>query len=317
MNIRKKDKFFTIGTVVVAVIVLVCVCLFTVKLGWIAYPVSAVAVILTITAILSCVRRVISHLHEDAELIENFFNSASEGCLDQRLHVDDENAFRSITYDLNIMMDNLERMSRSKSEFLSSMSHEIRTPMNAIIGMSQLANSSDDPAQIMRYMHKIEDNSTHLLGVINDILDYSKIESGKMELDKHLFSLRQNMDFIESMFQSRAEQKNLKLTIRVCDINHDGLIADALRLNQVLINLLSNAVKFTDPGGRIDLSVTEVFHMDGESVYSFAVEDTGIGIDKEQAQRLFTPFVQANASMARKYGGTGLGLVISKNIVEQ
>jgi CheY-like chemotaxis protein len=215
------------------------------------------------------------------------------------------------------MMENLEKMSRAKSEFLSSMSHEIRTPMSAIIGMAQIARGGADEARIQDCLQKIEDNSKHLIGVINDILDFSKIESGKLLLDEKTFSLKEDLNFIESMFQAKMEEKNLRFRLSVKNIKNDGIFTDSLRLNQVLINLLSNAVKFTDAGGQVGLAVEELMHVGEESVYSFAVSDTGIGIEPEQAKKLFTAFVQANAGMTKKYGGTGLGLVISRNIVEK
>jgi CheY-like chemotaxis protein len=215
------------------------------------------------------------------------------------------------------MMVNMERMSHAKNDFLSNMSHEIRTPMSAIIGMTEIAKNADDRERIDFCLQKIEDNSKHLVGVINDILDFSKIESGKLVLDEELFSLSKDMDFVVEMFRSKVEEKNITLNLKMKNIRHDGIISDSLRLNQVLINLISNAVKFTDAGGRIDLEVSEIMYLNGDSVYAFSVSDTGIGIEPEQAKKLFTAFVQANASTTKKYGGTGLGLVISKSIVER
>ncbi|MDR0838615.1 MAG: response regulator [Oscillospiraceae bacterium] len=247
--------------------------------------------------------------------ISGFLALAAAGHLEKRIEVNNEEAFAEIEKTLNVMMENLENMSRAKSDFLSSMSHEIRTPMSAIVGMAQIARNATDPVRVADCLQKIEDNSKHLIGVINDILDFSKIESGKLLLDEQLFSLRENLDFIESMFQGKVAEKNLHFMLSVNNIKHDGIVTDSLRLNQVLINLLSNAVKFTDAGGMISLSVEELMHVGDESVYSFAVTDTGIGIAPDQAVKLFTPFVQANAGTAKKYGGTGLGLVISKDIV--
>jgi signal transduction histidine kinase len=280
----------------------------------IALPIAAiVAAVITLLPILALLRR----LKTGAGKLGSFLSLASAGHLEKRIEVEETSDFAEIEASLNTMMENLERMSRAKSDFLSSMSHEIRTPMSAIIGMAQIARSTADQARIRDCLQKIEDNSKHLIGVINDILDFSKIESGKLLLDEKEFSLQEDLSFIESMFQGKVIEKDLTFQLSVRNIKHDGIITDSLRLNQVLINLLSNAVKFTDAGGQIGLSVEEIMHVGGESVYAFAVSDTGIGIEPEQAKKLFTAFVQASASTAKQYGGTGLGLVISKNIVEK
>jgi signal transduction histidine kinase len=259
----------------------------------------------------------LKQLEQGADKVGKFLTLASAGHLDKRIAVEEADAFAAIEANLNVMMANLEQMSRAKSDFLSSMSHEIRTPMSAIIGMAQIARNATDAGRVQDCLQKIEDNSKHLVGVINDILDFSKIESGKLLLDEQLFSLQANLAFIEAMFQGKVEEKQLQFQLSVQDISHDGIVTDSLRLNQVLINLLSNAVKFTPSGGRVSLSAAELMHVGDESVYSFAVSDTGIGIAPEQAKKLFTPFVQASADTAKVYGGTGLGLVISKNIVEK
>ena len=208
-----------------------------------------------------------------------------------------------------------ELASRAKSDFLSRMSHEIRTPMNAIIGMSQIAKTSLDLEKIKHCLTQIESSSTHLLGIINDILDFSKIEAGKLMLDEQEFSLVDNMNFVVSMMLLRAKERNLSINLRIADIDHDNIVADSLRLNQVLINLLSNAVKFSHEGGAIDLFVKELRSEDGWNTYSFIVQDHGIGIDERQVARLFRPFEQAGASISRTHGGTGLGLAISKSII--
>jgi CheY-like chemotaxis protein/nitrogen-specific signal transduction histidine kinase len=209
-----------------------------------------------------------------------------------------------------------EAASRAKSDFLSRMSHEIRTPMNAIIGMTQIAKSSDDMAKIRNCLDQVESSSSHLLGVINDILDFNKIESGKLSLEREEFSLMADLDFVVSMMLPRAREREIDILLNFGAINNDGVTGDALRLNQVLINLLSNAIKFSPPGGRIDLNVRELGYESGMGEYRFEVIDRGIGIDGEQASRLFRPFEQADGSITRHYGGTGLGLAISKNLVE-
>jgi signal transduction histidine kinase/HAMP domain-containing protein len=209
-----------------------------------------------------------------------------------------------------------EAASHAKSEFLSRMSHEIRTPMNAIIGMTQIAKSSNETEKLRGCLERIDSSSEHLLGIINDILDFSKIESGKLSLDITSFSLAENLNFVMSMMMPRAREKNIKIHLAVGNINHDGISTDSLRLNQVLINLLSNAIKFSPDGSEIELNVHEIGWENGYSDYRFSVTDHGIGISKDQAERLFRPFEQADGSITRKYGGTGLGLIISKNLVE-
>ena len=208
-----------------------------------------------------------------------------------------------------------EAASRAKSDFLSRMSHEIRTPMNAIIGMTQIMSGSKDLQKIDGCVRQIAGSSQHLLGIINDILDFSKIEAGKMVLEAREFSLTQNLDFVVSMMGSKAQENQISIDRHIGPINHDYVITDSLRLNQVLINILSNAVKFSRPGGHIDLWLAELSHEDGQSVFKFTVQDRGIGMSRQQAERLFRPFEQGHVSVSRSYGGTGLGLVIAQSIV--
>ncbi|MDR1617624.1 MAG: response regulator, partial [Treponema sp.] len=223
-----------------------------------------------------------------------------------------------------------EAASYAKSEFLSRMSHEIRTPMNAIIGMTRIAGSSDDITKIRGCLDQVESSSSHLLGVINDILDFSKIESGKLGLDLIEFSLKEDMDFILSMMIPRAGEKRIRIRLELLPPAHDVLLADSLRLNQVLINLLSNAVKFSPPESEVLLRVEEIPAVpagtpsppepppEGPSFcrYRFEVIDHGIGISEGQAESLFRPFEQGDGGITRTYGGTGLGLAISKSLVE-
>lgn len=209
-----------------------------------------------------------------------------------------------------------ERSNRAKSEFLSQMSHEIRTPMNAIIGMSQVARRSTDQDKIRECINKIEISSHHLLGVINDILDLSKIEAGKMVFDEEPTNLAENIDFVVGLMRSRAGERGISILPELT-LEHTHMMVDSLRLNQILINLLSNAVKFSHEDSQIFLSVKEVGYTDGGvAEYLFSVEDHGIGMSEEQVHRLFKSFEQADESIARKFGGTGLGLAISRNIIE-
>jgi signal transduction histidine kinase len=209
-----------------------------------------------------------------------------------------------------------EMASRTKSDFLSRMSHEIRTPMNAVIGMTHIARNSDDIERIRSCLDQVENSSNHLLGIINDVLDFSKMESNKLFLDISEFSLLDNLNFVVSMMYPKAKEKNINIRLSSDDIKNDGISADSLRLNQVLINLLSNAVKFSSYGSDVFLNVRELGSENGFSSYSFEIIDSGIGISEYQASKLFRPFEQADGSITRNYGGTGLGLAISKNLVE-
>ncbi len=209
-----------------------------------------------------------------------------------------------------------EQASRAKSDFLSQMSHEIRTPMNAIIGMTQIARKSEDPAKMKTCINQIESSSVHLLGIINDILDMSKIEAGKLELSDVEFSLSDDLDFVVSMVSSKSHTGKVTFSLKKGEIQNDRLIADSLRLNQVLVNLLSNAFKFSNQQGNVALCVAELEAEEGWAAFRFDVQDEGIGMTAEETQRLFRPFVQADLGVTRRFGGTGLGLAISKVIVE-
>ena len=209
-----------------------------------------------------------------------------------------------------------EESAKAKTNFLSNMSHEIRTPMNAIIGMTDLAKKSDDIERIQYCLNKVDDAANHLLGVINDILDMSKIESGKFELSDSDFMLETMLQVVSNVTNFRAEQKKQDFIIKVDKDVPDAIITDQLRLTQVITNLLSNAVKFTSDGGKISLLVHNVEENNNECTLMFDVIDSGIGISKEQQSKLFQTFSQADGSISRRFGGTGLGLAISKNIVE-
>ena len=205
----------------------------------------------------------------------------------------------------------------SKSNFLAHMSHEMRTPMNAIIGMTNIARASDDVGKKEYCLAKINDASRHLLGVINDVLDMSKISAGKLELSETNFALEGMLRQVESVVNYKIEEKQKSFSIAVAQNVPKALVADRQRLAQVITNLLSNADKFTSEGGHIVLRVRRLPDAeDGKCVLEFEVEDDGIGITKEQQTRLFRSFEQADGSISRKYGGTGLGLAISKRIVE-
>ncbi|MDR3308289.1 MAG: response regulator [Coriobacteriales bacterium] len=206
--------------------------------------------------------------------------------------------------------------SKAKGDFLAQMSHEMRTPMNAIIGMSAIASATDDPVKRERSIAKIEEASQHLLGVINDILDMSKIEAGKMQLDNSDFDFKKMLDRVVNVNTFRIREKNQRFIIDRDEHIPPHLRGDSQRLAQVITNLLSNASKFTPEEGEIRLRAALKGETDTTYTLEIQVTDTGIGISEEQLSRLFNPFEQADNSTSREYGGTGLGLTISKNIAD-
>ena len=209
-----------------------------------------------------------------------------------------------------------EAATQAKSNFLANMSHEIRTPLNAIIGMTGIGKSAADTERKDYCFAKIGDASNHLLGIINDILDMSKIESGKFEISSTAFDFEKMLQRVITFASFRADEKNQKLTASADGDIPQNLIGDDQRLAQVITNLLGNAVKFTPDGGSIRVDAALEGEADGVCTLRISVSDTGIGISPEQQGRLFSSFQQAESSTARKFGGTGLGLAISKSIVE-
>jgi len=214
------------------------------------------------------------------------------------------------------LLEVTEQANRAKSAFLANMSHEIRTPMNAIIGMTSIAESAHSVERKDYAIGKIKDASTHLLGVINDILDMSKIEAGKFELSPTAFRFEETLKRVVAVNDYRVIEKRQRLSLHIDAAIPPVLCGDEQRLAQVITNLLSNAVKFTPEKGSIDICARFLGEENGVCQVQIDVSDTGIGISPEQQARLFQSFHQAESSTSRKYGGTGLGLVISKSIVE-
>ena len=211
-----------------------------------------------------------------------------------------------------------EHANHAKTTFLNNMSHDIRTPMNAIIGYTALAASHiDNKEQVQDYLSKITTSSSHLLALINDVLDMSRIESGKVSIDEKAMSLPEVMHDIRSISQANISAKQLDFFIDAVDVVHEDIVCDKLRLQQVLLNILSNAVKFTETGGAVGLRIVEKpSRVPGRAHYEFRVKDNGIGMSEEFQQHIFEPFTREETSTVSGIQGTGLGMAITKNIVD-
>lgn len=213
-------------------------------------------------------------------------------------------------------LEQAEEASQSKTSFLYQMSHEIRTPMNGIMGMLTLAQEKLDASHpAAQYLTRVEELSGHLLALINDILDMSRIEAGKVELEEKAFSLRSLGNKLYDMFAKNLESRGINYEVNFEDMTIDYVIGDELRISQIIINFLSNAVKFTQEG-EIIVTFRQMFFQDGNADLMIRVHDTGIGMDLEFINRIFRPFEQEGADTTRKYGGTGLGMAITDQLVK-
>ncbi|MDE7059131.1 MAG: response regulator, partial [Lachnospiraceae bacterium] len=217
---------------------------------------------------------------------------------------------------LALAAERAEAANRAKSDFLSRMSHDIRTPMNAILGMTAVAGMHiDEKERVLDALSKITMSSKHLLGLINEVLDMSRIESGKVSLTENVFNLADTLESLLTVFHSQIESKNLALNVNIIKLEHEDVVGDEQRLQQIFMNIMGNAVKFTPAGGKITIQIEErPSHIAGSGYYEFTFEDTGIGMEKDYIDRIFEPFSRAADSRTGKIEGTGLGMTIAVNI---
>jgi signal transduction histidine kinase/DNA-binding response OmpR family regulator len=219
---------------------------------------------------------------------------------------------------LTLAAQRAEAANRAKSDFLSHMSHDIRTPMNAILGMTAVAAMHiDDKARVLDALSKITTSGKHLLALINSVLDMSKIESGKISLDEEEFNLADSVQSLVSLFTVQLEKKQIAFSVNVKNVEHEQVVGDAQRLQQIFINIMGNALKFTPEGGKISLEITEQpSHSPGQCCFQFAFTDTGIGMEKEFVNKIFEPFARAADSRTVRTEGTGLGMPIALNLAQ-
>ncbi|MDO5390105.1 MAG: response regulator [Eubacteriales bacterium] len=234
------------------------------------------------------------------------------------LVLSDRTADKNANMALEEAVHSAESANRAKSTFLSNMSHDIRTPMNAIIGFTTLASANTgNEEKIKEYLSKILSSSQHLLSLINDVLDMSRIESGKISLEETEANLSDILHDIKTIISGQIHAKQLELYMDVMDVTDEDVFCDKTRLNQVLLNLLSNAIKFTPAGGTVSVRIAQLPHApEGKGLYEIRVKDTGIGMSREFAEKIFEPFERERTSTVSRIQGTGLGMAITKNIID-
>lgn len=270
------------------------------------------------------------HVISGISYIIDYLNSITKDNMNHKLDLDTCKEFSILSDSINDMVSRLhklliseknlviekESLANAKGDFLARMSHEIRTPLNVIIGIAQMGMRSDyDEAKRKDAFYNINMASTHLLSLLNDILDMSKIDAGKLEISTSQFSLMENMRHINMLVSTKTKEQELFYKPNIEVIDEDIIIGDKLRLNQVLLNLLSNAMKFTPKDKSVSLTMEKLSLTDEDITIRFTVTDEGIGMSKEKLEKIFHPFEQADTSISRSYGGTGLGLSISHNII--
>ena len=271
------------------------------------------------------------HIISGIGYIISCLNSITKDNLNTKVELNTCEEFSILSESINSMVSRLRNLllseqqlvqekaslAAAKGDFLAMMSHEIRTPLNVIIGMAQLGmHSNFDDKKERDTFADINVASTHLLSLLNDILDMSEIDAGKLELSNSLFSIEEDITHIQLLISAKAREQELELVVDTEGIEHIVVNGDKLRLNQVLLNLLSNAMKFTEKNKNVTLSVKVLNRTDENISIRFMVMDEGIGMSKEKLGKIFKPFEQADAGITRSFGGTGLGLSISKSIVE-
>ena len=277
-----------------------------------------------------CIMIVAAYLRRVASKVSKFAELAAQGDLTRHIEVTEADEFGRMETNLNKMLDDMRDMNaysvtmlkqaqeanKAKGEFLSNMSHEMRTPLTAIIGMSSIGKSAVDAERKNYAFGKIEDASAHLLDAINDVLDMSKIEANKLELTMAQFDFEKTLQRIVSVMKFRADEKEQKLSLSISDGMPRAMVGDDHRLAQVVTNIVANAIKFTPAGGSIGIDARLAGENEGLYMVQIDISDTGIGIAEENIGKIFTPFQQVDNSASRMYGGAGLGLAISKRIVE-